>query len=131
MSNCLLSSSIAPPETAKLEHNKPILKTMDKLSLEAKNNKKNLKSCVLNAEPINWIMRYCAYLLETGDEIAIQESKCFLNAEKDISPQAIECEVKKKYKKKYCEALVASQYKYTHVDECMLDLTIEAFFAGG
>jgi len=88
------------------------------------------KECPYPADPINWIMRYCAYITETGDEIAIQDSKCFKDADKE-SDSAESCDVKKKYKTKYCTASMKKIKKYKTLQECLQDTSIEPFFAGG
>jgi len=88
------------------------------------------RECPYPADPINWIMRYCAYKLETGDEIAIQDSPCFKDANKD-SKNKNSCEIKKKYKMKFCTESFKDNQKYKNAQDCLKDPSVEPFFAGG
>lgn len=91
------------------------------------------KECPYSADPINWIMRYCAYKLETDDEIAIQDSKCFRDADKEAdedSKKQDSCEIKKKYKMKFCTESF-KRNKYKNAPDCLKDPSVEPFFAGG
>ena len=54
------------------------------------------KECRYPAEPINWILKYCAYETQTDDEIAIQESPCFKAAQIDLS-NVNKCNKNRKY----------------------------------
>lgn len=87
--------------------------------------------CSYPAEPINWIMRYCAFVSETGDEIAIQQSNCFKAAAPDLDKKNDKCKINEKYKTKYCSELIRNAKKHKSMTDCLKDETIEPFFAGG
>lgn len=75
-------------------------------------------------------MGYCAHLLETGDEITIQESSCYHDAAPDLKDGVDDCEVKRKYKAKTCELLVKEKSAKS-VDSCMKDSkSVSPFVAG-
>jgi len=94
------------------------------------NGRSKLQSCPYPAEPINWVSAYCSYLVGTDDEIAIQESKCFTNAEPDLK-STDQCSINKKYKTKICDFLIKHKHAdYKSVDACLKDKGIRPFFAG-
>ena len=86
--------------------------------------------CPYPAEPINWILRYCAFANQTGDEIALQQSECFANAQPDLNSKGISCQIKEKYKLKYCEAIVEKHRTHKTALLCLEDSSIKPFFAG-
>lgn len=75
-------------------------------------------------------MAYCSLVVATDDEIAIQESKCFKDAEPDLKNHD-ECSIKKKYKTKTCKILITDKHaRYKSVDACLKDKEVKPFFAG-
>lgn len=87
------------------------------------------KPCPYPADPINWILKYCAGEAQTDDEIAIQDSACFKKAEVDLNSKN-ECAIKEKYKKKICDSVLKSGKRYKSLQLCLSDKKIEPFFAG-
>lgn len=88
--------------------------------------------CPYPAHPMNWIMAYCAFIAETDDEIAIQDSACFKKASSELKNLKNECATKKKYKAKKCELLIKEKVvAHKTVEECLKDESIRPFFAGG
>jgi len=87
-------------------------------------------ACAIPAAPMNWIMKYCGFVDETGDEIAIQAGACFKGAEADLKSKD-ECGLKKKYKTKTCELMIKRKaIENGSVTDCVKDPKIEPFFAG-
>ncbi len=78
-------------------------------------------------------MKYCAYVAETDDEVAIQDSKCFKDASADVADPD-KCEIKRKYKDKLCLEITkgarGEKKAYFSVDSCVADKSIKPFFAG-
>lgn len=101
------------------------------IGLEGASNKRTqLHSCPYPAKPINWVSAYCSYVVGTDDEIAIQQSECFKNAEADLKNKD-ECSINRKYKTKTCEFLIKEKHAdYKSVDACLKDKEIKPFFAG-
>ena len=96
----------------------------------ASTGRSKAQSCPYPADPINWVAAYCGYVVETDDEIVIQQSKCFKDAETDLKNND-ECSIKKKYKTKTCEFLITHKYaSYKSVDACLKDKKVKPFFAG-
>jgi hypothetical protein len=87
-------------------------------------------TCLYPADPVNWILRYCAFENGTGDEIALQKSECFKNALPDLNSKGNSCQIKKKYKLKYCEAVVKKHKTHKTAQLCLEDNSIKPFFAG-
>lgn len=86
--------------------------------------------CLYPGSPINWVMKYCSLIAETDDEIAIQESKCFKDALKDISAND-ECATNMKYKIKTCERILKSgAQQYKTVDDCVKNSGVKPFIVG-
>ncbi len=75
--------------------------------------------CKYPKKPINWILRYCAMVSETDDEVVIQDSECFKEAKKDLDSTDT-CGVKEKYKRKICEQFMMEIGKYQSVNDCLL-----------
>ncbi|WP_141733804.1 hypothetical protein [Oligoflexus tunisiensis] len=91
----------------------------------------SVPTCPYPGAPINWILAYCAREMNTGDEIALQNSPCFQKAEKDLS-QKDECAINKKYKTKVCRDLAAKDAKHhSSIQDCLKDQKVEPFYAGG
>jgi hypothetical protein len=87
--------------------------------------------CAYPAAPINWIVRYCGFVAGTDDEIAIQESKCFKDAQIDLK-NTDECVVKKKFKTKTCEFMMKEKFtNHKLVADCLSDKTVKPYFSGG
>jgi len=96
----------------------------------ASNDRSKSRSCPYPADPINWVLGYCGYVVGTDDEITIQESKCFKNADADLKSKD-ECSINKKYKTKTCEFIIKQKYAdYKSVDACLKDKKVKPFFAG-
>ncbi|MCH2533059.1 MAG: hypothetical protein MK008_01300 [Bdellovibrionales bacterium] len=87
------------------------------------------KSCPYPAEPINWIMRYCAFKNKTGDEIIIQKSNCFLSAENDLKSKDT-CKIKEKYKRLFCQERLNIDSKYKSEKNCIIDKSIKPYLIG-
>lgn len=87
------------------------------------------QSCPYPAEPVNWIMRYCAFKNKTGDEIIIQKSDCFLSAEKDLKSKDT-CKIKEKYKRLFCQERIKIDSKYKSEKNCIIDKSIKPYLSG-
>jgi len=88
------------------------------------------KECKYSADPMNWVLRYCGYEVQTDDEIAIQDSSCFKAAKKDLD-DADKCKTNEKYKSLLCQKHLMKDGKYTSVKDCLKDPDVKPFFAGG
>jgi hypothetical protein len=96
----------------------------------ASHDRSKSQSCPYPADPINWVVGYCGYVIGTDDEIVIQESKCFKDAEADLKNNDA-CSIKKKYKTRTCQFLITHKYaSYKSVDACLKDKEVKPFFAG-
>ena len=91
--------------------------------------KKEVKKCAYPGSPINWILRYCASLEKTGDEITLQNGKCFQSSLTDIKSTNDPCKDKERYKKFFCGLSVNKKHHKT-IDDCMKDTSVRPFFAG-
>ncbi len=89
-----------------------------------------LNTCPYPADPINWVLRYCAFENQTGDEIVLQESKCFEKAQTDLNSKDSACQIKEKYKLKYCETVVKKYRTHKTVKLCLEDNSVKPYFAG-
>lgn len=89
-----------------------------------------LEPCPYPAAPINWILRYCAFANQTGDEIVLQQSECLENAQPDLSSKGMSCQIKEKYKLKYCQEVVEKHKTHKTAESCLEDPSIKPFFAG-
>ncbi len=87
-------------------------------------------ACLYPAEPINWILRYCALESGTDDEIVIQKSSCYKSAEKDLKDNN-KCKISGKYKALVCEKVLKKESKYKDLKGCLHDPAVKPFFAGG
>ena len=96
---------------------------------EVAHEKHEFEPCPYPADPINWILRYCAFENHTGDEIALQNSKCFEKAQPDLA-KGNSCLIKEKYKLKYCEAVVKNNKTHKTAQSCLEDPSVKPFFAG-
>ncbi len=106
--------------------NAPLAKSSTGSSSKAK-----VEACTYPGSPINWIVGYCAYIAETDDEIAIQESNCFKQAVPDLKVKD-ECSIIKKYKTKSCEyAIKQKMIKALTIVDCLKGTEIKPFVAGG
>jgi hypothetical protein len=85
--------------------------------------------CPYPAATINWIMRYCSFVVGTDDEIAVQDSACFEEASKDLGKPDV-CALKRKYKESFCRERMKDTAKYKSILECIEDDAISPFFAG-
>lgn len=85
--------------------------------------------CPYPANPINWVMRYCAMVAESDDLIVIQRTACFKEAMKDLLP-ADPCAVKEKYKTKICQDYLMETKKYKSVEDCVKNADIEPYNVG-
>ena len=99
------------------------------LTNDAAGESKPTKVCPYPESPINWVMKYCAYIAETDDEIAIQESQCFKAAAGDLGNKD-ECAVKKKYKTMACEQIKKLGGKHRSIADCVADTKVAPFLAG-
>lgn len=112
----------------KSEREKLIKKEVPAREVALANQK--LLTCPHPADPINWVLRYCAFENHTDDEIALQATQCFTYARADLNSKRNACLIKEKYKRLYCKALVEKQQTYESVTLCMEDHSIKPFFAG-
>ena len=87
-------------------------------------------ACPYPGDPLNWILRYCAFISETDDEIVIQNSSCFEKAENDLKNKN-ECATKENYKTKVCKIISKNSKKYKTTRDCLQDNEVKPFFAGG
>ncbi|MCX6117564.1 MAG: hypothetical protein NT027_08490 [Proteobacteria bacterium] len=85
-------------------------------------------ACAYPGEPVNWIMKYCAGVEETHDEIVIQDSKGFKQHQKDVFGKN-KCAINKKFKEKVCKHILKLE-GYKSIDECLRDSKVAPFFAG-
>ncbi len=85
--------------------------------------------CPYAAKPVNWILRYCAMVVGTDDEIEIQKSACFKTAGKDINA-ADACAMKERYKTRICEEFMMESKKYRSVSACLGDGEVKEFISG-
>lgn len=88
------------------------------------------KECIYPADPINWLLRFCGYQIQTDDEIAIQVSACFKSAEKDLK-ESNKCKMNEKYKSQLCKTFLMKDKKYVSLKDCLNDPDVKPFFAGG
>jgi hypothetical protein len=112
-----------------LKEREEILKR-DNTIQEVAANKQILEPCPYPAAPINWILRYSAFENQTGDEIVLQKSECFEKAQTDLNSKDNSCQIKEKYKLKYCEAVVKKHRTHQTVKLCLEDHSVKPFFAG-
>ena len=89
-----------------------------------------LRDCPYPGKPVNWALRYCAIEYQTDDEIFLQKSECFTNALADLHSKRNPCQIKEKYKRLYCKALVEKNRTRESVTVCLEDHSIQPFFAG-
>ena len=89
-----------------------------------------LLACSHPGEPINWVLRYCAIEYQTDDEIFLQKSKCFEKALADVHSKGNACQIKEKYKRLSCKALVEKYRTRESVTLCLEDHSLKPFFAG-
>ena len=108
---------------------KEILKEEITTRAVAQENQK-LITCPYPAEPVNWVLRYCAIEYQTDDEIFLQKSDCYIKALADLHSKGNACLIKEKYKRKYCEARVKKYRTRKSVTLCLEDPSIKPFFAG-
>jgi peptide-methionine (R)-S-oxide reductase len=86
--------------------------------------------CLYPADPVNWVMRYCAAEAQTDDEIAIGNSACYKKASLDLESKD-RCAIIEKYKTKICQERLKTEKKYKSLKDCLKDEAVKPFFAGG
>lgn len=96
---------------------------------EVVHENQELDPCPYPADPVNWVLRSCAFENQTGDEIVLQESECFKKAQPDLTKKH-SCQIKEKYKLKYCKAVVEKHKTHKTVQLCLEDPSVKPFFAG-
>ena len=89
-----------------------------------------LLDCPHPGDPINWVLRYCAIEYQTDDEIFLQKSDCYINALADVHSKGNACQIKEKYKRLSCKALVVKYRTRKSVTLCLEDHSLKPFFAG-
>ena len=89
-----------------------------------------LHTCPYPGEPINWVLRACAIEYQTDDEIFLQKTPCFETALADLHSKADTCQIKEKYKRRYCTTVVEKFRTRESVTLCLEDHSIKPFFAG-
>ena len=89
-----------------------------------------LHTCPYPADPVNWVLRYCAIEYQTDDEIFLQSTPCYEKALADLHSKGNACKIKEKYKRLSCKALVDKHRTQESVTLCLEDHSIKPFFAG-
>ncbi len=90
----------------------------------------NAKDCKYPNDPINWVLRYCGDVIQTDDEITIQDSACFKATRKDLEDKD-KCKIKEKYKLWLCEKFLMKNKRYKSIQDCLNDNEVKPFFPGG
>jgi hypothetical protein len=85
--------------------------------------------CAIPKKPINWILRYCAMVSETDDEVVIQDSPCFKAAAADINA-AEPCKIKEKYKAKICKEFMMEAKNYKSLSDCLARDRTDPYVSG-